>query len=72
MSKSYHNTISVGEKPEIIEQKIRTMQTDPARMRRSDPGEPEKCPVWSFHKIYSSEETKKWVEWDVVQQGLVV
>lgn len=62
MSKSYQNTISLGEKPEVIEQKIRTMQTDPARVRRSDPGEPEKCPVWAFHKIYSSDETKAWVE----------
>ncbi len=62
MSKSYHNTISLGDEPLIIEQKIRTMPTDPARVRRSDPGEPEKCPVWSFHKIYSSDETKEWVQ----------
>lgn len=62
MSKSYQNTINLGEKPEVIEQKIRTMPTDPARVRRTDPGEPEKCPVWPFHKIYSSEETKTWVQ----------
>jgi tryptophanyl-tRNA synthetase len=62
MSKSYHNTISLGDEPLIIEQKIRTMPTDPARVRRSDPGEPQKCPVWSFHKIYSSDETKEWVQ----------
>ena len=70
MSKSYHNTISLGEKPEVIEQKIRTMQTDPARVRRSDPGEPEKCPVWSLHKIYSSEETKEWVQWGCRSAGI--
>lgn len=62
MSKSYHNTISLGEQPEIITQKIRTMQTDPARVRRTDPGEPEKCPVWQFHKVYSTEEVKAWVQ----------
>jgi tryptophanyl-tRNA synthetase len=62
MSKSYHNTISLGEQPEIITQKIRTMPTDPARVRRTDPGEPEKCPVWQFHKVYSTEEVKAWVQ----------
>lgn len=62
MSKSYGNTISLREKPEDIEKKIRTMPTDPARIKRSDPGEPEKCPVWSLHKVYSTEETKKWVQ----------
>jgi tryptophanyl-tRNA synthetase len=62
MSKSYHNTIGLGEKPEVIEQKIRTMPTDPARVRRSDPGEPEKCPVWAFHKVYSPEDVKSWVQ----------
>lgn len=62
MSKSYHNTISLREPPTQIEGKIRTMPTDPARIRRTDPGEPEKCPVWPFHQIYSSEETKIWVQ----------
>jgi tryptophanyl-tRNA synthetase len=62
MSKSYNNTISLREKPEDIEKKIRTMPTDPARVKRSDPGEPEKCPVWSLHKVYSTEDTKKWVQ----------
>lgn len=62
MSKSYHNTISLREKPEDITHKIRTMQTDPARVRRSDPGEPEKCPVWSLHKVYADENTKDWVQ----------
>ena len=62
MSKSYNNTISLREKPADIEKKIRTMPTDPARVKRSDPGEPEKCPVWSLHKVYSNDDTKKWVQ----------
>ncbi len=62
MSKSYHNTIGLREDPAEVTQKIRTMQTDPARVRRSDPGEPEKCPVWSLHKVYSSDEVKDWVQ----------
>lgn len=61
MSKSYGNTIGLREDPEVIEKKVRTMQTDPARVRRSDPGEPEKCPVWDFHKIYSDDDTRQWV-----------
>ncbi|OQY43927.1 MAG: tryptophan--tRNA ligase [Candidatus Parabeggiatoa sp. nov. 2] len=62
MSKSYKNTIALREPPAAIDKKIRTMPTDPARMRRTDPGDPEKCPVWQFHKIYSNEETKTWVQ----------
>lgn len=61
MSKSYHNTIGLREDPKSVEQKIRTMPTDPARVRRTDPGEPEKCPVWRFHQVYSSQETQEWV-----------
>lgn len=61
MSKSYANTISLREDPADIEQKIRTMPTDPARVHRSDPGNPEKCPVWEFHKIYSDQATRDWV-----------
>ncbi len=57
MSKSYGNTISLRESAEQVEKKIRTMPTDPARVRRTDPGEPEKCPVWPFHEVYSDEET---------------
>jgi tryptophanyl-tRNA synthetase len=52
MSKSYHNTLSLREKPEDTAQKIRTMPTDPARVRRNDPGDPEKCPVWSLHTVW--------------------
>jgi tryptophanyl-tRNA synthetase len=62
MSKSYNNTISLRESPEDVTRKVRTMPTDPARVRRNDPGEPEKCPVWQLHKIYSDEATREWVQ----------
>lgn len=61
MSKSYNNAITLREPPQEIEQKLRTMPTDPARVRRTDPGNPEKCPVWEFHKIYSDQGTRDWV-----------
>lgn len=61
MSKSYHNTIGLRESAESVEKKIRTMPTDPARVRRNDPGDPGKCPVWPFHEVYSSDEVKDWV-----------
>ncbi|HEX7030723.1 MAG TPA: tryptophan--tRNA ligase, partial [Gammaproteobacteria bacterium] len=61
MSKSYGNTIALREEPDVIEKKMRTMPTDPARVRRTDTGNPEKCPVWDFHRMYSDDETKKWV-----------
>jgi tryptophanyl-tRNA synthetase len=62
MSKSYNNTIGLREAPESVEQKLRTMPTDPARVRRSDPGDPGKCPVWQFHEVYSDPEVKDWVQ----------
>lgn len=62
MSKSYNNTISLRESPTSVEEKVRTMLTDPARMRRQDPGDPQKCPVWSYHNIYSDEQVKSWVQ----------
>lgn len=61
MSKSYGNTIFLREEADSLTKKIRTMQTDPARVRRTDPGDPEKCPVWQFHVIYSDEPTRNWV-----------
>ncbi|MEP6701724.1 MAG: tryptophan--tRNA ligase [Betaproteobacteria bacterium] len=61
MSKSYNNSIFLREEPAQITAKIRTMQTDPARVRRSDPGDPEKCPVWPLHKVYSDDATRAWV-----------
>ncbi len=62
MSKSYNNTITLREDADSVTRKIRTMPTDPARVRRTDPGEPEKCPVWALHQIYSSERTREWVQ----------
>ena len=62
MSKSYGNTITLREDAETVGKKIRTMQTDPARVRRTDPGDPDKCPVWQFHLIYSGEEVRGWVQ----------
>jgi tryptophanyl-tRNA synthetase len=61
MSKSANNAIMMREAPESVTQKVRTMQTDPARVRRTDPGNPEKCPVWSLHKIYSDAAVRDWV-----------
>jgi tryptophanyl-tRNA synthetase len=62
MSKSYGNTIFLREDPESITRKVRTMQTDPARVRRTDAGDPERCPVWQFHKIYTDAEVHQWVQ----------
>ncbi len=62
MSKSYGNTIGLREDPDVVAKKLKTMQTDPARVRRTDPGNPEKCPVWDLHKLYSSPETQAWVD----------
>jgi tryptophanyl-tRNA synthetase len=61
MSKSYGNAIMLREDPASVAQKIRTMQTDPARVRRTDPGNPERCPVWGLHQVYSKQETRDWV-----------
>ncbi len=58
MSKSYGNTIGLREDPDAVAAKLKTMQTDPARVRRTDPGDPDKCPVWDLHKLYSSDETQ--------------
>ena len=62
MSKSYANTIGLREDTDSVSKKIRTMQTDPQRVRRTDPGDPDKCPVWQFHVIYSNTEVKDWVQ----------
>ena len=61
MSKSYGNAILMREDPAEVTRKIRTMQTDPARVKRTDPGNPELCPVWPLHKIYSNDATREWV-----------
>ncbi len=60
MSKSYGNTIGLRESPESVTQKLRTMPTDPARVKLTDPGEPAKCPVWQLHEVYSNDEVKTW------------
>ena len=60
MSKSYNNTIAMREQPVELERKIRTMQTDPARVRRNDPGDPTKCPVYSLHELYLEEAQLDW------------
>jgi tryptophanyl-tRNA synthetase len=61
MSKSYGNTIALRDDRDTVTKKVRTMPTDPARVRRTDPGDPEKCPVWMFHQVYSDQPTKDWV-----------
>ncbi len=58
MSKSYNNTIALREEPDSIARKLKTMPTDPARVRRTDPGDPKKCPVWGFHQVYTDEATR--------------
>lgn len=62
MSKSYNNTITLREDAASVSKKIRTMPTDPARVRRTDIGDPDKCPVWQLHQVYSGDDTKKWVQ----------
>lgn len=62
MSKSYDNTIGLREEAQSVTKKIRTMPTDPARVKRTDPGDPAKCPVWEFHLVYSDDKTRAWAE----------
>ncbi|WP_295009350.1 tryptophan--tRNA ligase [uncultured Dechloromonas sp.] len=62
MSKSYHNTITMRESEESVAKKVKSMPTDPARVRRHDPGEPTKCPVWQLHQVYSDDACKEWVQ----------
>jgi len=62
MSKSYGNTIAMRDAPALVEEKIRTMPTDPQRVRRGDPGDPARCPVWEFHQLYSDAGTQAWAE----------
>ena len=70
MSKSYGNAIALREDPESVAKKIRTMPTDPARVKRNDPGTPEKCPVWSLHLVYSTDETKAWARKGCTTAGI--
>ena len=70
MSKSYGNTISLREAPDSIEKKLRTMPTDPARVRRTDAGNPAQCPVWQLHEVYSDDEVRKWVQEGCTTAGI--
>jgi len=70
MSKSYGNTIGLREDPDAVARKLKTMQTDPARVRRTDPGDPEKCPVWDLHKLYSDDATRAWVQTGCTSAGI--
>jgi tryptophanyl-tRNA synthetase len=70
MSKSYNNTIALREMPESVDKKIRTMKTDPARARRSDPGDPVICPVFALHEIYSDDDTRCWVTQGCTSAGI--
>lgn len=59
MSKSYGNSINISDDMDTVWSKLRTMVTDPARERRSDPGDPAKCPVWDLHKVFNHAEAQK-------------
>jgi len=60
MSKSYGNAIYIKDDPETVRQKVRPMVTDPARKRRTDPGNPDVCPVFDLHKAFSTAQTRAW------------
>ncbi len=64
MSKSYHNTINLSDQEPVVRQKLKTMVTDPARVRRTDPGNPDICPVYEFHKIYSATDVQEQISKD--------
>ena len=70
MSKSYNNAIGLREDAAGVTKKIRTMPTDPARVKRHDPGDPEKCPVWQFHLVYSDDNTRQWVQQGCKSAGI--
>ena len=70
MSKSYGNAIELRDEPETVAKKIRTMPTDPARVKRSDPGNPDLCPVWQLHLVYSDQERKDWVRRGCTTAGI--
>jgi len=70
MSKSYGNTIALREDAASITKKIKTMPTDPARVRRTDAGNPKNCPVWELHAVYSDQSTKDWVQKGCTSAGI--
>jgi tryptophanyl-tRNA synthetase len=70
MSKSYGNTIDLRDPPATVTEKIRKMPTDPARIRRTDPGDPEKCPVWKLHEVYTNTDVRAWAKKGCVSAGI--
>jgi tryptophanyl-tRNA synthetase len=70
MSKSYNNTITLREDADSVTRKIRTMPTDPARVKRTDAGDPEKCPVWQLHLVYSDDAKREWVQQGCKSAGI--
>ena len=70
MSKSYNNAINLRDDPKQVEEKLKTMPTDPARVRRTDPGDPNKCPVWQFHLVYSDDAVQAWVREGCTTAGI--
>ncbi len=70
MSKSYNNTIGLREEPEAVTLKIQKMRTDPQRVRLNDPGNPDKCPVWGLHEVYSDDDVKSWVRQGCTSAGI--
>ena len=70
MAKSRNNSIAMRDEPAVVTQKLRGMKTDPARARRTDPGTPEKCPVWEFHKVYTDADTRAWVQQGCTTAGI--
>ncbi|MNP12782.1 Tryptophan--tRNA ligase [compost metagenome] len=62
MARTLGNVIALRDSLAEVEEKISRMPTDPARVRRSDPGEPERCPVWQWHQVYSDQGCRNWVE----------
>jgi tryptophanyl-tRNA synthetase len=70
MSKSYGNAIALRAEPEQVTKSVRTMPTDPARVKRSDPGNPERCPVWQLHLVYSDEPQRQWVQKGCTTAGI--
>ncbi len=70
MSKSRGNTIAMREEPAVVTTKVRRMPTDPQRVRRTDPGDPSRCPVWQFHLVYSDAPTQDWVKQGCTTAGI--
>jgi tryptophanyl-tRNA synthetase len=70
MSKSYNTASALRDEPEVITKKIRTMATDPARVKRTDPGNPDKCPVWPLHQVYSDAARRDWVRKGCTTAGI--